>query len=63
MRLHIHRSFDDGALRTLWAYFYDNIDLLEHCLLHYYLDWFENDAWTCRNPSAALVWSVRNFVA
>ena len=62
LRDHILEFWDEGALRTLWAYFFDDIPSLEQFLLHYFLEWHAGGGnWTCNNPSAALVWQVRSF--
>jgi hypothetical protein len=59
---HILRFWDIGALRTLWAYFFNDGPILEQFLLQYYLDWrTEGGEWCCINPSACLVWQVRSF--
>ena len=58
---HILRFWDIGALRTLWAYFFNDGPILEQFLLQY-LDWHtEGGEWCCINPSACLVWQVRSF--
>jgi len=62
LRDHILDFWDMGALRTLWAYFHDDVPSLEQFMLHYYLEWHTGGGlWSCVNPSACLVWHVRSF--
>lgn len=56
-------SWDIGAKRTFWAYFGDERDwkIAEGCLATYYLAYYAEatHSWTCNNPSAAAVHTVR----
>ena len=53
-------AWDDGALRTLDAYFFCDPEEAQGALYRYYSKFYKDGAWTCRNPSAALVWVVRD---
>lgn len=58
---HISTAWDDGALRTFYAYFYGHNAVAADALWMYYV--YFNDIcrcrWICENPSAAAVWVCR----
>ena len=58
---YIMATWDIGAKRTFWAYYYKNESAGQKFLLHYYMDYFDDvhEVWTCSNPSAAAVHTMR----
>ena len=62
---HVFRYWDIGARRTFWAYFAaeDCWKEAEQCLALYFFGFYDEAtrAWTCRNPSAAAVHTIRRY--
>jgi len=60
---YILSQWDFYALRTWWWYFYDDIDQAELSTLDYYFRYYNeaSQTWSCINPSAAAVHTVRHY--
>ena len=60
-KAHISTEWDDGALRTFYAYFYGHNGIAADALWVYYLYFNQicRCRWICENPSAAAVWVCR----
>ncbi len=52
-------TWDIGAKRTFWRYYIGDERTAQWFLLHYYTTYFVNNNWTCKNPSAAAVHTMR----
>ena len=59
IKTYILAQWDDGAFRTLYAYFYGSNRLAADALTEYYLHFYVDGNWICWNPSAAAVWTCR----
>jgi hypothetical protein len=55
--------WDDGAFRTVYAYFNDSNERAELFLYQFYVIFYNESTqkWSCRNASACAVWLARNF--
>ena len=52
-------TWDIGAKRTFWRYYKGDESTAQEFLLHYYMTYFVDNKWNCKNPSAAAVHTMR----